>query len=45
LKWFPSYRSISIDEKLEQLQHFVKILDSRIHLLLNTSRNLTSKID
>ena len=37
IKWFSSYRSLSIDEKLDQLQHYVKILDSRIHLLLNTS--------
>lgn len=44
LKWFSSYRSIYIDEKLDQLQHYIKILDSRIHLLLNTSRNLTSNL-
>ena len=37
VKWFSSYRSLSIDEKLDQLQHYIKILDSRIHLLLNTS--------
>jgi Na+/phosphate symporter len=44
-KWFSSYRSISIDEKLEQLQHFVKILDSRLQLLLNTSSYFTNKIN
>jgi Na+/phosphate symporter len=37
VKWFSSYRSLSIDEKLDQLQHYIKILDSRIQLLLNTS--------
>ena len=45
LKWFSSYRSISIDEKIDQLQHYIKILDCRIQLLLNTSSYLTSKID
>lgn len=40
LKWFAGYRSISIDEKLEELQHLIKILDCRITLLLNTSNSL-----
>lgn len=33
-KWFASYRSISIDGKLEELSHFIKVLDGRIGLLM-----------
>jgi len=45
LKWFASYRSISIDDKIEQLQHFIKILDGRIQLLMNTSRGQYNSLD
>jgi len=33
-KWFSNYRSISIDGKLEELSHFIKVLDGRIGLLM-----------
>jgi hypothetical protein len=33
-KWFSSYRSITVNEKLEELAHLVKLLDGRINLLL-----------
>ena len=33
-KWFAGYRSINIDDKLNDLRHLVKILDGRINLLM-----------
>ncbi len=33
-KWFSSYRSITVNEKLEELAHLGKLLDGRINLLL-----------
>ena len=34
-KWFAGYRSISIEDKMNELRNLVKILDGRISLLLN----------
>ena len=31
-KWFSSYRSVNISNKLNDLRHYVKILDNRIQL-------------
>lgn len=36
-KWLASYRSISIDVKLDELAHLVKVLDGRIGLLMHSS--------
>jgi hypothetical protein len=38
-KWFASYRSVSIDSKLDDLEHLLKILDGRINLMMN-SKNM-----
>jgi hypothetical protein len=38
-KWFASYRSISMDSKLDDLEHLLKILDGRINLMMN-SKNM-----
>jgi hypothetical protein len=35
-KWFAGYRSISIEDKMNELRNIVKILDGRISLLLNS---------
>ena len=35
-KWFASYRSVSMDSKLDDLEHLLKILDGRINLLMNS---------
>lgn len=37
-KWFASYRGLDVSTKLDNLEHLVKVLDGRIHLLMN-SRN------
>jgi hypothetical protein len=36
-KWFSGYRSITVDDKLDDLTHLVKVLDGRIVLLINSS--------
>jgi hypothetical protein len=36
-KWFAGYRGISVDDKLDELSHLVKVLDGRIVLLMNSS--------
>lgn len=33
-KWFAGYRSIALDDKLDELAHLVKVLDGRIGLLM-----------
>jgi hypothetical protein len=33
-KWFAGYRNIAVDDKLDELAHLVKVLDSRIGLLM-----------
>jgi len=33
-KWFVGYRSIAVDDKLDELAHLVKVLDGRIGLLM-----------
>jgi hypothetical protein len=38
-KWFASYRSVSMDSKLNDLEHLLKILDGRINLMMN-SKNM-----
>jgi hypothetical protein len=38
-KWFASYRSVSMDSKLDDLEHLLKILDGRINLMMN-SKNM-----
>jgi len=38
-KWFANYRSINITDKLDELGHLVKILDSRILLLMTNRGN------
>lgn len=42
LKWFAGYRNLSVDDKLENLKHYTKILDGRITILLGLSSNKTS---
>jgi hypothetical protein len=38
-KWFASYRNVSVDSKLDDLEHLLKILDGRINLIMN-SKNM-----
>jgi hypothetical protein len=33
-KWFSGYRSIAVDNKMDELAHLVKVLDGRIGLLM-----------
>lgn len=44
LKWFAGYRSIAIDDKLTELQHYVNILNGRINMLIVLD-NQKQKID
>lgn len=44
LKWFAGYRSIAIDDKLAELQHYVNILNGRINMLIVLD-NQHQKID
>lgn len=38
-KWFAGYRSITVDCKLDELAHLVKVLDGRIGLLMAGRNN------
>jgi hypothetical protein len=38
-KWFSSYRILNIDNKIEDLEHLIIILDNRIKLLLSVKNN------
>jgi len=38
-KWFSGYRSINFEDKIEELQNLVVILDGRITLLMNICKN------
>jgi hypothetical protein len=38
-KWFSGYRSISFDDKIEELKNLIFILDGRINLLMNVGKN------
>lgn len=40
-KWFAEYRTISFDEKIEELKHLIFILDGRINLLMNVTKNIS----
>jgi hypothetical protein len=44
LKWFAGYRSIVIDDKLAELQHYVNILNGRINMLIAIN-NQNQKIE
>lgn len=33
-KWFAGYRTIALDDKLDELAHLIKVLDGRIGLLM-----------
>lgn len=37
-KWFPSYRSINFNDKLDELKTLMFILDGRINLLMNIGK-------
>jgi hypothetical protein len=46
LKWFAGYRSILIDDKLAELQHYVNILNGRINMLIAiNNQNQNQKIE
>jgi hypothetical protein len=38
-KWFSGYRSISFDDKIDELRNLIFILDGRINLLMNVGKN------
>ena len=37
-RWFAGYRSISFDDKIEELRNLIFILDGRINLLMNVGK-------